>query len=156
MSYELLTSLLLISSLRFPTSEAKKQKRSVVERESRKEEGGVTLGKAIFAAIYEPTGLKPTARPKTCYLFITMFNKLMKQAGDLGKNIAEEKLKIDLDGDCQIGSALAARAVVEDLDDGSNIPLSDCSGTKKSLFILLVSTIILALKLSSEIASMML
>jgi metacaspase-1 len=66
-----------------------------------------------------------------------MFGKLMKEAEGLGKSLAEEKLKMDLDGDGKVGGASAeqARADTDALDDGANIPLSACDGNKKSLFI---------------------
>jgi len=68
-----------------------------------------------------------------------MFKKLMKDAGEIGKGIAEEHFKIDLDGDGQIGgskmSTKQARDQVAGMDDGANIPLSTCDGNKKSLFI---------------------
>jgi hypothetical protein len=74
---------------------------------------------------------------------------------DLCIGIAEQKLNVDLNGDGQVGAPAATKmsnspkaennattttttAVDGDdngLDDGSNIPLSTCTGNKKSLFI---------------------
>jgi metacaspase-1 len=68
-----------------------------------------------------------------------MFKNLMKEAGKVGTSLAEEKLKIDLDGDGQIGGSgrggRTQKGAGGTEDDGMNIPLSSCDGNRRSLFV---------------------